>query len=172
MQKESGKNLRKSLLNSFGDLMEQAILNNIYHLYRSYIVTAILYLILAILIFIVGICVCKFKLMGSIRDRVIIMVIAFICSVGLIFIHILNTIPVYKDYKEQSYIVLENATITIKSGAIGNLDQFNRVIVKSDGREMNLKIPSDPKLSTGIEYTGTIAYLEHSGYLIWYCFDK
>ena len=151
--------------------MEQAILDNTYHLYRSHLVTTILYLVLVVVIIFVGAGVCKFKLVKSVKGRVIIIAMVAVCSMGLILIQLVNIFPVYKDYKKQTYKVVENATVTIKKGATGDIFQFNHVVVMTNGSKINLKIPTDRKLSTEIEYTGTIAYLEHSGYLIWYCFD-
>ena len=51
------------------------------------------------------------------------------------------------------------------------IDYTNPVIVVSNGNEYELKMQTDHALSTGRKYNGTIAYLKHSKYLIWYDLD-
>ena len=51
------------------------------------------------------------------------------------------------------------------------LDRTNRVILYDGEKEIELKIESGFALETEVEYNGKIAYLENSGYLIWYEFE-
>ena len=150
--------------------MEKEVINNIYHLYRSHIVTTILLLLLGCVAVLVSIGVVKYKVIQSTVKRITLLVFAAVCSILLLVIQIISIVPIYKDYKEQSYIILENASITIKDGSTGTIDKTNRVVVIADGNEYELKMQTDYSLSTEKTYTGTIAYLKHSKYLVWYNF--
>ena len=43
--------------------------------------------------------------------------------------------------------------------------------MKNLSKKIELKMQTDYSLDTEVEYTGQIAYLENSGYMIWYEFD-
>ena len=47
--------------------------------------------------------------------------------------------PVYKDYEEQAYVVIEDAKVIIKDGSTGGLDSINCVIVCDGEKEIELK---------------------------------
>ena len=95
-----------------------------------------------------------------------------VASIGLIVVQAVTIYPVYKDYKEQAYIVIEDANVIIKDGSTGGLDSTNCVIVYDDEKEIELKMQTDYGLDVELEYTGNIAYLKHSNYLIWYDLDQ
>ena len=64
-------------------------------------------------------------------------------------------------------------TITTEPSSSGGLDRTNNVVViDKDGNRYNLQIRSDYVLKYGNSYTGTIVYLEHSGFVIWYNIDS
>jgi hypothetical protein len=86
-------------------------------------------------------------------------------------VELITISPVYKDYKEQSYIIIEDAKVMIKDHSSGGLDSTNNVVVYDGDNEIVLKMQTDYSLNVWFEYTGKVAYLKHSNYLIWYEFD-
>ena len=151
--------------------MENQIIENIEKLYRSYVSTALLYFVLIVIIAFITVGVIKFKLLDSRWKNTVFISFVVILSLALPILQIVEISPVYKDYKEQAYIVVEDVKIIIKDGASGGLNSTNRVIIFNEDTEVELKMQTDYALDTEIEYTGNIAYLKHSNYLIWYDFD-
>ena len=153
--------------------MEKEIMNNIFHLYRSHIVTLVLFFLLGGVCAFVSIGVIKFGLIKSIMQRILLLIAVLICSIILLVGQILQVIPIYTDYKKSSYIVLPNATMTIITDSSGTIDRTNQVIVvDSNANHYDLKLQSDFEFDRGQSYTGTIVYLEHSRFVIWYSFDQ
>ena len=153
--------------------MEKEIIDNIYHLYRSRIVTTIIVAMLAVVAIIVVVGVAKNKIVKSISHQAFLITAVMICSISLIIIQFYSILPIYKDYAEQSYVVLDNAKLVLKTEATGTIDRENQVIVTdSAGKQYEFKMNFDYDLSMGTDYTGTVVYLEHSNYVIWYCFDE
>lgn len=151
--------------------MESAIVENIEKLYRGHIITAILYLFLIVAVFLVTVGVIKFKLLDSRWKNTLLISIVAVASVCLIVVELITISPVYKDYKEQSYIIIEDAKVMIKDHSSGGLDSTNNVVVYDGDNEIVLKMQTDYSLNVWFEYTGKVAYLKHSNYLIWYEFD-
>ncbi len=150
--------------------MEKSIIENINELFCSHIINAMLYLVLIIVaILVVG--VIKLKLLNSKAKNIVLSLTVAICSIGLIIIQIITVLPVYKDYTQHSYIVVENATMTIEGGSTGGINPTNSVVLSADGNEFELTMQTDYSLDTDTEYVGTIAYLKHSEYIIWYSFE-
>ena len=151
--------------------MENQIIENIEKLYRSQIVTAILYFALIVIVALVVVGVIKFKLLNAKWKNTLLISVVITSSIGLIVVQAVTIYPVHKDYTEQAYIVIEDANVIIKDGSTGGLDSTNCVIVYDDEKEIELKMQTDYGLDVELEYTGNIAYLKHSNYLIWYEFD-
>ena len=153
--------------------MENQIIENIENLYKSQILTFVLCFALIVITSFVVFGVIKFKLLGAKWKNALLISFVAVASVGLLVVQMITISPVYKDYEEQAYIVIENAKVVIKDGSTstGGLDRTNRVIVCDNGTEMELKMQTDYALDTEVEYRGRIAYLKHSNYLIWYEFD-
>ena len=156
--------------------MENEILDNIYHLYRFYIINLIIYSILCCVAVLIAIGVIKFEVLNTKAKRILLLLVMCLCSILLLGMHIIELLPIRADYKESSYIILENATMTItteSSSSAGSLARTNDVVViDKDGNRYNLQIESDYVLKYGNSYTGTIVYLEHSGFVIWYNIDS
>ena len=151
--------------------MDNQILENIERLYRSHIVTAVLYFALILVVVLVTVGVIKFKLLNAKWKNIALIAFVVIAAISLIVVQIVTVTPVYKDYQEQAYIVIEDAEVIIKDGSSGGLDSTNRVIVYNDGKEIELKMQTDYSLDTEFAYNGKVVYLKHSNYLIWYEFD-
>ncbi len=154
--------------------MKEAIIDSIYHLYRGLVVTLILYILLCCIMMFGVVGAIKFNLIKSKLQRISILIIACLCCVILLMVQIVVYLaPVRTDYKESSYVILENATMTITSDAVGTLDPINYVTVTDhDGKRYDLKMQNDRLLSCGSSYTGTIVYLKHSEYVVWYDIDQ
>ena len=103
--------------------------------------------------------------------NVLLVCFATFAPVVLLIVKGVEIAPIYHDYQEQAYIVVDEARVIIKDGSSGGLDSTNRVLINDGEKEIELKMQSDYSLDTEVEYTGQIAYLENSGYLIWYEFD-
>ena len=152
--------------------MDKSIIEGINQLFRSRIINSLLYLALIIFGVLVVIGVIKFKLLDSKAKNIALSLAMAICSIGIIIMQVITIAPVYKDYKQQSYIVVENATMIIRDNSTGGIDPINSVVVSSGGNTEELKMQSDYSLETNTEYIGTIAYLTHSRYVVWYSFDE
>lgn len=171
MQRESVLNLRRFSYNKEYP-MEKYILNNIHQLYRSHIVTLILFLLLGCLALFVVVGVVKFNLVKPMAWKIVLITATIVAVGAILFIQINSLIPVYKDYKESSYVVIEDINLTIKTGASGVIDKINMVVVDDgSGKTFELKMQSDLSLSWGCTYTGTIAYTINSSYVVWYSLD-
>ena len=152
--------------------MDKEIIDSIYHLFRSRMVTTIIALILIIVVIIVVVGVVKFKIVKSLLHQVLLIVGVAVCSIGLLILQFFYLRPIYKDYVEQSYVLFDNAKLVLKTESSGTIDRENQVIVTdSEGTQYEFKIESDYSLEMGIEYIGTIAYTKHSNYVVWYCWD-
>lgn len=152
--------------------MEKNILNNIHSLYRSYVITLILFLILGCVTILVSVGVVKFGLIKSKLCQILQLIVISISVVVLLIIQVHSIVPIYQDYKDASYIVLENATMTILTDASGLIDRTNVVLVEDGlGNPVKLKMPNDIQLSVGYVYTGTVVYTKRSGFVVWHSFD-
>lgn len=156
--------------------MENEILDNIYHLYRLYIINLIIYSILCCVAVLIAIGVIKFEVLNTKAKRILLLLVMCLCSILLLGMQIIiDLLPIRADYKESSYIILENATMTIaaeSSSSSGGLGRTNDVVViDKDGNRYNLQIENYYVRDYG-SYTGTIVYLEHSGFVIWYNIDS
>ena len=152
--------------------MENEILDNIYHLYRGHIVDLIIAIILCCVAVLIAIGVIKFELLNTKIKCILLLLGACLCSILLIGMHIIELLPIRTDYKESSYIILENATMTVTGDLSSGLNRIHEVVVMDkDGNRYNLQIESSYVRDYG-SYTGTIVYLEHSGFVIWYNIDS
>lgn len=158
--------------------METNILNNIYRLYRSQVITLIVILVIGFVMAIEAIIIIKDiknEPMRSRMSQITLIVIMIACWSFWIFSHLSGSlIPIHKDYKESSYVILENAVLTVTSEADGYpyRDATNTVVVEdSSGRKLKLKMLNDMlrdyDLSFRHTYTGTFAYTVTSGYVVW-----
>lgn len=152
--------------------MDKSIIEGINQLFCNQIINSLLYLVLIIAGILVVIGVIKFNLLDSKAKNIALSLTMAICSIGVIIMQVITIAPVYKDYKQQSYIVVENATMIIRDDSTGGIDPINSVVVSSGGNTEELKMQSDYSLVTNTEYVGTIAYLTHSRYVVWYSFNE
>ena len=152
--------------------MEKEILNNIYRLYRGRIVELILFVLLSGVTVLVTIGAIKLELIESKVQRILLLII---CA-GTIALPVIEfsteTTLIRADYKESSYIVLENATMTVTTDTVtSGLQRINHVsVIDNDGKCYDLMIDSNILISRGDKYTGTIVYLKHSNSVIWFAF--
>lgn len=152
--------------------MENQIIENIENLYKSQIITAILYFAFIVIVSFVVVGVIKFKLLNAKWKNALLISFVAVASIVLLVLQTITIYPVYKDYKEQTYVVIEDAKVIIKDGSTGGLDRTNHVLVYDGEKEIELKMQIDYSLDTWVEYTGNVAYLKHSNYLIWYDLDQ
>ena len=162
---------RYILISQGGDGIEKCIVENIDKLFHSQIINAILYFVLIIVAILGVVGVTKLKLLKSKAKIIALSLTIAICSIGLIIIQVITILPVYNDYIQQSYVIVENATMTVAEGSAGGIDPTNTVFLSVDGNEFALKMQTDYSLDTNKEYAGTVAYLKHSKYIIWYSFE-
>lgn len=152
--------------------MEQEILNNIYRLYRGRIIDLILYVLFSGVTVLVIIGAIKWELIESKVERILMLIICAAVIALPVMEFSTETAPVRADYKESSYIVLENATMTVTTRTVDSgLRRVNHVIViDNDGNCYDLMVDHNNLISRGDKYTGTIVYLKHSNYVIWFAF--
>ena len=151
--------------------MEASIVENIERLYRSYLITAFLYLGLIIAAGLVTFFVIRLGILDSKVKRIALILVVAICSAGLIVSQTVTIAPVHKDCTQRSYIVVENATMIVKDGSTGGIDSTNAVELWVNGGRIDLKMQTDLTLDAETEYSGTVAYLEHSGFVVWFSFE-
>ena len=99
--------------------MEKSIIENINALFRSHIINAIMYLVLIIVAILVVVGLIKLKLLKSKAKNIALALTVAICSIGLIIIQVFTILPVYNDYTQHSYVIAENATMTVVDGSTG-----------------------------------------------------
>jgi hypothetical protein len=148
--------------------MKEQILENIYSLYKSHIVTAIILLALIVMTVIVTIGVIKLELIKSSKGKFVLIATVIVCSVFLITSQLVTIVPIYKDYCDSSYIVVEDANVVIKGDSTGVLDRLSTVSVRTRNGEFELNIQTDLKLDVDTEYVGTVVFLKHSKYIVWH----
>ena len=151
--------------------MENAILESTEKLLRSLMISAFFYFALIVLAVLVTVGVIKFKLLKSKWQNIALVTLVSVVSVAMILLMAYTVLPVYKDYSEQSYVVVENARVVVSESTSVGIDRTSSVTVYDGEKEIRLKMQSDVALSAHVEYTGTIVYLEHSNCLVWYDFD-
>ena len=155
--------------------MEEYILSNIYHLYRYFVVTVIVVILLGCVALLVAVGVVKFNLIKPTIWKIVFVIVTVLSVVALLLLQIHSLILAYKDYKESSYVVIEDVSVTILPVRSYALGSTNTVLVDDgSGKTLELEMKSNYGLSigpTGSTYTGTIAYTVHSGYVVWYSFD-
>ena len=151
--------------------MENAIIENIERLYKGHIINLLLSLVLVAVTGLLVAGVVKFKILNARWKNIALVSLVAVCSVALLLLQISKLVPVYKDYTEQSYIVVENAEVVIKESTVDMSDRVNRVVVYDGEKEFELQMQIDHSLDTWFGYKGKIAYLEHSNYMIWYDFE-
>ena len=152
--------------------MEQEILNNIYRLYRGRIIDLILYVLFSGVTVLVILGAIKLEWIESKVERILMLIICAAVIALPVIEFSTETAPVRADYKESSYIVLENATMTVTTRTVDSgLRRVNHVsVIDNDGKCYNLMVDSNDLISRGDKYTGTIVYLKHSNYVIWFAF--
>ena len=151
--------------------MKSEIIVNIEKLYNSFLFNATLIGALVLILVLVTVGVIKFKLLNSKANQIALILLTAICSVGLMIFQFVEIAPVYKDYSEQSYVLIEDAKIIIKDGSSSGINSTNKVVVTYEDKVIELKMQTDYSLNTEVEYVGKIAYLERSEYIVWYQFE-
>lgn len=157
--------------------MESEILGNIYLLYRNHVIVLIIYAVFCCLGTAVAVGVVKFRLLDTKVKCIAVLLTICIGDVVLLGWRIKELIPVCADYKESSYVILEDATVTVSDkqsySGISLLNSFNAthkvVAVDGEGNSYDLIIlQSRCDLDFDHGYTGTLVYLKHSGQVVWY----
>jgi hypothetical protein len=59
----------------------------------------------------------------------------------------------------------------VKDGSTGGIDSTNAVELWVNGDRIDLKMQTDLTLDAETEYSGTVAYLEHSRFVVWFSFE-
>lgn len=155
--------------------MESEILGNIYLLYRSHVIVLIIYAVLCCLCTAEAIGVVKFRLFDTRVKCIAVLLTVCIGDVILLGWRIKELIPVYADYKESSYVILEDATVTVSDKqsyhgfGLNSLNATHKVVaVDGEGNSYDLIIrQSHWDFDFCHDYTGTLVYLKHSGHVVW-----
>lgn len=89
--------------------------------------------------------------------------VSCICLIGSVWLSFVEILPIYKDYRDKTFVELEEATIiSHTSDGIGN--SIRKIIVRtSEGKEIPLeaRIPFEKG-----EFKGRVGYSERSGCLV------
>ena len=86
----------------FGGYMEKEIIDKIYHLYRSHIVTLIIFVLLCCVGILISVGVMKFDLLKSKTKRILLFSTVLLCSVLLPVLQLFQMSPICADYQESS----------------------------------------------------------------------
>lgn len=151
--------------------MEHIIFENAEKLLSGLMISAGLYFALIVLAVVITIGVIKFKLLKAKWQNIVLATCISVASIILIVVMVLTILPIYKDYSKQDYVVLEDVKVVVGESQSMGIDRITVVIVCDGEKQIELKMQSEIALDAGEEYTGTIAYLKNSEYLIWYDFE-
>ena len=151
--------------------MEHVIFENAEKLLSGLMISAGLYFALIVLAVVITIGVIKFKLLKAKWQNIVLATCISVASIILIVVMVLTLLPIYKDYSKQDYVVLEDVKVVVGESTSVGIDRITVVIVCDGEKQIELKMQSEIALDAGEEYTGTIAYLKNSEYLIWYDFE-
>ena len=151
--------------------MEHIIFENAEKLLSGLMISAGLYFALIVLAVVITIGVIKFKLLKAKWQNIVLATCISVASIILIVVMVLTLLPIYKDYSKQDYVVLEDVKVVVGESTSVGIDRITSVIVCDGEKQIELKMQSEIPLDAGEEYTGTIAYLKNSEYLIWYDFE-
>lgn len=151
--------------------MEHTISENAEKLLSGLMISAGLYFALIVLAVVITIGVIKFKLLKAKWQNIVLATCISVASIILIVVMVLTILPIYKDYSKQDYVVLEDVKVVVGESTSVGIDRITSVIVCDGEKQIKLKMQSEIPLDAGEEYTGTIAYLKNSEYLIWYDFE-
>lgn len=151
--------------------MEHIIFENAEKLLSGLMISAGLYFALIVLAVVITIGVIKFKLLKAKWQNIVLATCISVASIILIVVMVLTILPIYKDYSKQDYVVLEDVKVVVGESTSVGIDRITVVIVCDGEKQIELKMQSEILLDAGEEYTGTIAYLKNSEYLIWYDFE-
>lgn len=151
--------------------MEHVIFENAEKLLSGLMISAGLYFALIVLAVVITIGVIKFKLPKAKWKNIVLATCISVASIILIVVMVLTILPIYKDYSKQDYVVLEDVKVVVGESTSVGIDRITVVIVCDGEKQIELKMQSEIALDAGEEYTGTIAYLKNSEYLIWYDFE-
>ena len=151
--------------------MEHIIFENAEKLLSGLMISAGLYFALIVLAVVITIGVIKFKLLKAKWQNIVLATCISVASIILIVVMVLTILPIYKDYSKQDYVVLEDVKVVVGESTSVGIDRITSVIVCDGEKQIELKMQSEIALDAGEEYTGTIAYLKNSEYLIWYDFE-
>ena len=151
--------------------MEHIIFENAEKLLSGLMISAGLYFALIVLAVVITIGVIKFKLLKAKWQNIVLATCISVASIILMVVMALTILPIYKDYSKQDYVVLEDVKVVVGESQSMGIDRITVVIVCDGEKQIELKMQSEIALDAGEEYTGTIAYLKNSEYLIWYDFE-
>lgn len=151
--------------------MENAIVENIEKLYKLQMFNLIMVVALIVVTAVCVALVVKCKVLHAKWGNVALVALVVSCSVGLLLLQIRSFLPVYRDYTEQSYIVIEDVEVIVKESTADLSNRVCPVVVYNGEEEITLQMQIDHSLNMGDVYAGKIAYLKHSHYLIWYDFS-
>lgn len=151
--------------------MREQILENILSLYKDHMVTAIVFLALIVLAIAVSVGVIKLGVLTTPKEKCLLISTVIVCSAILIISQIVTIMPIYKDYLDSSFVVIERATMVVKNDSNGVLDRSSTVYVTTQDKNYELRMQTDLSLDVNAEYFGTVAFLKNSKYIVWYQFE-
>lgn len=144
--------------------MEQHITKEIASLYRGHVVDTVLYLALILACALIVFGVLKHRLLDTRNKRIALISLTAVCSVVLITIQIVTGLPFYKDYSQNSYVVVEDGYLKLTASYDG--EYYDAYII--DGDEQIKVKTKNLSLNSSFTYEGVFAYTKHSKHLVWY----
>ena len=149
----------------------KVIMQGISSFFREEVLNCCLFVILAFVAIIASLYGFKVYVKRAMWKAVLLIVLTCFCALSLILMKTITFIPVYKDYKNMSFTIEQNAEVFIQEGMNNLLEQKNSVVlITEDGDTINLKITNDYNFDTGIFHRGTVVYMINSKHIIWYEF--
>ena len=132
------------------------------------IIIGIIMLVIIIVGLLVGIAYSKELYKKSKIKAITFMAVLIICSVVLSVVQGTDLIKVYKDYKNKSYISIENGEFLIHYGT-DTWEPVHDIQYENSGKTISLKIEEikDKEFDTG-KYFGDLVYSKESQYVLWY----
>lgn len=130
------------------------------------VLNTVLYGVLILFAIALSIAVYKLDILKSRVKAVLLIIFVLALSLGLIAMRAIEFIPVYNDYKNMSYTVVEDAEVYINEGTNNLLEGKNEVDLKTSvGEEIKLRI-TNGKFETEVWLKGMVVYSNNSKHII------
>ena len=136
---------------------------------KRQIIISVILIVICLIALIIGMLYFKSMYQKSKLKAISVLILALGCFLTILFVRFNIIAMCGKDYRDKSYIVLNDAECYIKYGNVGILENVHTLSVKFDNKIKNLKVQErkDSLLDDG-KYSGLIVFSKYSKYVLYY----